>query len=120
MASYLDQQRESRSGTTERAARLLGARLEELRRQVVAAESAVANYRAQHQLFAASDTSSITQQQLSVHDTHLAEARAQQAEAPARTPPARRRRSAPCSAALRSRVVRVQSGREVDRERQCQ
>src|SRR3546814_15802105 len=80
MASYLDQQRESRSGTTERAARLLGARLEELRRQVVAAESAVANYRAQHQLFAASDTSSITQQQLSVLDTQLAEARAQQAE----------------------------------------
>src|SRR3546814_3212782 len=75
MASYLDQQRESRSGTTERAARLLGARLEELRRQVVAAESAVANYRAQHQLFAASDTSSITQQQLSVLDTQLAEAR---------------------------------------------
>src|SRR3546814_17370097 len=95
MASYLDQQRESRSGTTERAARLLGARLEELRRQVVAAESAVANYRAQHQLFAASDTSSITQHQLSVLDTQLTEAPATQAEAHQRLAPARRRPSHP-------------------------
>lgn len=84
MAAYLDQQREARAGTTERAARLLGARLQELRGDLLSAESAVANYRAQHRLFAASDASTITQQQLSVLDTQLAEARAKQAEADAR------------------------------------
>lgn len=105
MAAYIDQQREGRAGTTERAAQLLGTRLEELRRDVLAAESAVARYRAQHQLFAASDTSSITQQQLSTLDTQLAEARAKQAEADARISAARRRPSETFDAALNSTVV---------------
>jgi uncharacterized protein involved in exopolysaccharide biosynthesis len=105
MASYIDQQREGRAGTTERAARLLGTRLEELRGEVLAAESAVANYRAQHQLFAASDTSSITQQQLSTLDTELAEARAKQAEADARISAARRSPSESFTASLESSVV---------------
>lgn len=105
MASYIDGQREGRTGTTERAARLLRTRLDELRGQVVAAESAVANYRAQHRLFAASDTSSITQQQLSTLDTQLAEARAKQAEADARISAARRSASETFSASLESSVV---------------
>jgi len=89
MADYLGQEREIRTGTTERMARLLGGRLEELRGQVIAAESAIATYRAQHQLFAASEDSSITQQQLSVLDTQLAESRAAQAAADARASAAR-------------------------------
>lgn len=105
MNAYLDQQRETRTGTTERAARLLGGRLEELRGQVVAAESAVADYRARNQLFAASDTSSITQQQLSLLDTELAEARARQAEADARVSAAGRRRPDTFDAAINSTVV---------------
>lgn len=105
MASYIDRQREGHSDTTERATRLLADRLEELRGQVLTAESAVADYRARHQLFAASDTSSITQQQLSVLDTQLAEARAKQAEADARMSAARRRPSETFSAALESGVV---------------
>lgn len=105
MAAYLDQQRETRTGTTERAAQLLGARLEELRGQVVAAEGAVADYRARNRLFAASDTSSITQQQLSMLDTELAEARAKQAEADARVSATRRRPSDTFDAAINSTVV---------------
>ncbi|WP_243450978.1 GumC family protein [Sphingosinicella sp. CPCC 101087] len=84
MAAYLDRQRENRSAHTERAARLLGGRLEDLRQEVLAAESAVADYRARHQLFAASQDSSITQQQLSVLDAELASSRAAQAMADAR------------------------------------
>ena len=84
MDTYLDQQRQVKTGDTERTAELLEERLGELRGQVLAAERAVANYRAQHGLFAASSESSVTQQQLSVLDTQLAEARAAEAAAEAR------------------------------------
>jgi len=105
LAAYLDQQRQAKTDVTERAARLLGARLQELRGQVVAAETAVADYRAQHHLFAASDVSSITQQQLSVLDTQLAEARAGQAAADARLGAARGHSSDSLSEALSSGVI---------------
>lgn len=105
LAAYLDQQREARTGTTERAARLLGARLQELRGQVLAAETAVANYRSEHRLFAASDVSSITQQQLSVLDTQLAEARAGQAAADARVAAARGNSSESLTESLNSGVI---------------
>jgi uncharacterized protein involved in exopolysaccharide biosynthesis len=72
---------------------------------VVAAETAVADYRAQHQLFAASDVSSITQQQLSVLDTQLAEARAGQAAADARLGAARGNAPDSLSEALNSGVI---------------
>jgi len=105
MDSYLDRQREARTATTERAARLLGERLQELRGQVVAAESAVADYRARHQLFAASADSSITQQQLSVLDAELASARAVQAAADARRSAVSRRSADTVQEALSSSVI---------------
>lgn len=105
MDAYLNGQREARTATTERAAELLGERLQELRGQVVAAESAVADYRARHQLFAASSDSSITQQQLSVLDAELASARAAQAAADARRFAIGRQSAAGIQEALNSPVV---------------
>lgn len=84
MAAYLYQQRETRTQESEQVARRLAGRLDELRREVLDAESAVADYRARHELFAASEASSITQQQLSVLDSELAASRASQAAAEAR------------------------------------
>ena len=105
MDAYLNGQREARTATTERAAELLGERLQELRGQVVAAESAVADYRARHRLFAASSDSSITQQQLSVLDAELASARAAQAAADARRFAIRRQSADGIQEALNSPVV---------------
>lgn len=84
MMQYLQGQRFSQAAQTRRTAQLLGARMAKLRDQVLSAERAVAQYRQQHRLFAASDVSSITQQELSVLDTQLAEARSAQAAANAR------------------------------------
>lgn len=84
MAQYLHGKLAGQVAETQRTANLLGARMAKLRDQVLSAESAVAQYRAQHGLFAASDVSSITQQELSVLDTQLAEAKSAQAAANAR------------------------------------
>ena len=84
MREYLEGQRSAQEADTQRTAQLLGNRMAQLRDQVLTAEGAVARYRAQHGLFAASDVSSITQQELSVLDTQLAEAKSAQAAANAR------------------------------------
>ncbi|RJF85768.1 GumC family protein [Sphingomonas cavernae] len=81
---YIQANLDAESGASKRAAALLGTRLDQLRGQVLTAEAAVAQYRASHGLFAASDVSSVTQQELSTLNTQLAEARAQQAAAQAR------------------------------------
>lgn len=86
---YIQSNIDNQSGASKRAAALLGTRLEQLRSQVLSAEAAVAQYRASHGLFAASDVSSVTQQELSTLNTQLAEARAQQAAAQARLNTAR-------------------------------
>lgn len=81
---YIRANLDAESGASKRAAELLGTRLDQLRGQVLSAEAAVAQYRASNGLFAASDVSSVTQQELSTLNTQLAEARAQQAAAQAR------------------------------------
>lgn len=90
---YLASNIESEARTTRRSAQLLEARLEELRAEVLSAEAAVAQYRAARGLFAVSDVSSITQQELSGLNTELAEAKALEAAANARLATARSQRS---------------------------
>lgn len=82
--SYVEGQVRSKTDANKRASSFLESQLDKLRGQVLSAEAAVANYRAHNQLFAASEDSSVTQQELSGLSTQLAEARAQQAEAEAR------------------------------------
>jgi polysaccharide biosynthesis transport protein len=86
---YLANNIESEARTTRRSVALLEARLEELRGEVLTAEAEVARYRASEGLFAASNASSITQQELSVLNTQLAEAKALEAAANARLSTAR-------------------------------
>lgn len=107
---YLLTRVEGEQGSTQRSADLLETRLEELRGEVLAAEGQVAQYRSQEGLFAATDVSSITQQELSVLNTQLAEARAAEAAANARLSTARSQMSQGFSgeslgAALESEVV---------------
>lgn len=107
---YLLTRVEGEEGSTQRNTDLLESRLEELRGEVLAAESQVAQYRSQEGLFAATDVSSITQQELSVLNTQLAEARAAEAAANARLSTARSQMAQGFSgeslgAALESEVV---------------
>lgn len=107
---YLLTRVEGEEGSTQRSTDLLESRLEELRGEVLAAEVDVAQYRSQEGLFAATDVSSITQQELSVLNTQLAEARAAEAAANARLSTARSQMSQGFSgeslgAALESEVV---------------
>ncbi len=107
---YLLTQVEGEQGSTQRSADLLETRLEELRGEVLAAEAQVARYRSDEGLFAATDVSSITQQELSVLNTQLAEARAAEAAANARLSTARAQMSQGLSGeslgvALESEVV---------------
>ena len=69
--NYVAAQVENKSGATDRANTFLEAQLEQLRTQVQTAEAAVAQYRAAHGLFAASASSSITQEELSSLTTNL-------------------------------------------------
>ncbi|GAA0474390.1 polysaccharide biosynthesis tyrosine autokinase [Parasphingorhabdus litoris] len=86
---YLLTRLEGEAGSTQRSADLLETRLEELRGEVLAAEAQVAQYRSEEGLFAATDVSSITQQELSVLNNQLAEARAAEAVANSRLATAR-------------------------------
>lgn len=86
---YVGRQVRSKSDANRRASTFLESQLDKLRGQVLSAEAAIASYRAQNQLFAASSDSSVTQQEMSGLSTQLAEARAQQAEAEARLATAR-------------------------------
>lgn len=108
--AYLDSSVASESDSTKRATELLRTRLEELRGEVLTAEDAVARYRAQHQLYAISDVSSVTQQELSILNNQLAEAKAAEAAATARLATARAQLAAGRSGdtmgeALNSQVV---------------
>ncbi len=107
---YLLTEVEGEEGSTQRSADLLATRLEELRGEVLAAEAQVARYRSDEGLFAATDASSITQQELSVLNTQLAEARAAEAAAQSRLATAQSQMSQGFSgealgAALESEVV---------------
>ncbi|MEM6833000.1 MAG: polysaccharide biosynthesis tyrosine autokinase [Pseudomonadota bacterium] len=84
IAQYANTQLARRSGDTGRNAELLAARLEQLRQQVLKAESAVATYRSEENLFDADSTSSVTQQELSVLNSQLADAKAYEAATSAR------------------------------------
>ncbi|WP_089213980.1 GumC family protein [Sphingopyxis indica] len=86
---YVAGQAGSKAQATGRARDFLEKRLTQLRAQVLSAEREVADYRAAHNLFAVSDASTATQQELSGLSTQLAEARAENAAAQARLSAAR-------------------------------
>lgn len=86
---YVSGQVGSKSEATTRARQFLEQRLQELRAQVLGAEREVADYRAAHNLFAVSEASTVTQQELSGLSTQLAQARAENAAAQARLSAAR-------------------------------
>ena len=86
---YVSGQAGSKAEATQRARGFLEQRLQELRAQVLGAEREVADYRAAHNLFAVSDASTVTQQELSGLSTQLAQARAENAAAQARLSAAR-------------------------------
>ncbi|MEJ2457425.1 MAG: exopolysaccharide transport family protein, partial [Novosphingobium sp.] len=81
---YIKDQIADKAGTTTRASIFLEGQLENLRQQVETAEAAVAQYRADHDLFDLGANSSVTQEELTSLNQQLAQARAQQAEAQAR------------------------------------
>jgi capsular exopolysaccharide synthesis family protein len=86
---YVSGQAGSKAEATQRAQGFLEKRLEDLRTQVLGAERAVADYRAAHNLFAVSEASTVTQQELSGLSTQLAQAKAENAAAQARLSAAR-------------------------------
>lgn len=86
---YVAGQADAKSGATRRASRFLEARLQRMRGQVQAAEKAVADFRDAHDLFAASNLSTVGQDQLSNLSTQAAQAQAENAAAQARLSAAR-------------------------------
>src|SRR3546814_8862914 len=86
---YVSGQAGSKAEATQRAQVFLEKRLQDLRAQVLGAERAVADYRAAHNLFAVSEASTVTQQELSGLSTQLAQAKAENAAAQARLSAAR-------------------------------
>ena len=86
---YVAGQAGSKAEATRRAQGFLEERLQDLRTQVLGAERAVADYRAAHNLFAVSEASTVTQQELSGLSTQLAQAKAENAAAQARLSAAR-------------------------------
>lgn len=86
---YVAGQVDAKSGATDRATQFLESRMDQLRSQVLAAEQAVADYRASANLFAISDVSTVSQEELSNLSTQLAQARAENAAAQARLSTAR-------------------------------
>jgi len=86
---YVSGQAGSKADATMRARKFLEQRLQQLRTQVLDAERAVADYRSAHNLFAVSNASTVTQQELSGLSTQLAQAKAENAAAQARLSAAR-------------------------------
>lgn len=86
---YVAGQTGAKTEATHRARGFLEQRLQDLRAQVVGAEREVADYRAAHNLFAVSEASTVTQQELSGLSTQLAQAKAENAAAQARLSAAR-------------------------------
>jgi len=87
--TYIAGQVGTKSGATKRASRFLEGRLQEMRGQVLTAEKAVADFRAANSLFAVSNVSSTSQEELSNLSTQLAQAQAENAAAQARLSTAR-------------------------------
>ena len=86
--SYLRAQRTAKFDANSQANAFLGDRLEDLRRQVEAADAAVSRYRIDNGLLSAQGAT-LTEQEISVYNQQLAGARAQQAEQDARLRTAR-------------------------------
>lgn len=86
---YVSGQAGAKADATQRARKFLDQRLQQLRSQVLNAERAVADYRSANNLFAVSNASTITQQELSGLSTQLAQAKAENAAAQARFAAAR-------------------------------
>ncbi|WP_151954097.1 GumC family protein [Sphingomonas sp. EC-HK361] len=87
--TYVAGQVGTKSGATKRASRFLEGRLQQMRGQVLAAEKAVADFRAANSLFAVSNLSTVSQDELSNLSTQLAQAKAENAAAQARLSTAR-------------------------------
>jgi polysaccharide biosynthesis transport protein len=87
--TYVAGQVGTKSGATKRASRFLEGRLQQMRGQVLAAEKAVADFREAHSLFAVSNLSTVSQDELSNLSTQLAQAKAENAAAQARLSTAR-------------------------------
>ena len=85
---YLRAQLTAKFDANAQANAFLGDRLEDLRRQVEAADAAVSAYRIDHGLLSAQGAT-LTEQEISVYNQQLAAARAQQAEQDARLRTAR-------------------------------
>lgn len=85
---YLVQQREAKAKATDEASRWLSGRLEQLRAQVIADEAAVQRFRIANNLMSASGAT-FAEQEISVYNQRLSEARAQLAEDEARLRTAR-------------------------------
>lgn len=98
---YVSGQVGSKTDATQRASKFLEERLQDLRAQVLGAEREVAEYRSAHSLFAVSEASTVTQQELSGLSTQLAQAKAENAAAQARL------------SAARSQLSRGRSGEEL-------
>ncbi|WP_423603301.1 GumC family protein [Sphingomonas sp. MS122] len=86
---YVSGQAGAKAEATQRARKFLDQRLQQLRAQVLNAERAVADYRSANNLFAVSNASTVTQQELSGLSTQLAQAKAENAAAQARLSAAR-------------------------------
>jgi capsular exopolysaccharide synthesis family protein len=86
---YVSGQTGTKSDATQRARVFLDQRLQQLRGQVLDAEKATADYRAQHGLFAVSNSSTVSQEELSNLSTQFAQAQAESAAAQARLTTAR-------------------------------
>ncbi|WP_426024083.1 GumC family protein [Brevundimonas sp. PWP3-1b1] len=85
---YLQSQLTAKFDANSQANAFLGARLEDLRRQVETADAAVSLYRIENGLLSAQGAT-LTEQEISVYNQQLASARAQQAEQDARLRTAR-------------------------------
>jgi len=85
---YLQSQLTAKFDANSQANAFLGARLEDLRRQVEAADAAVSTYRIDNGLLSAQGAT-LTEQEISAYNQQLASARAQQAEQDARLRTAR-------------------------------
>lgn len=81
---YVDDQRTGRAGARDRNTQLLRQRIAQLRGEVLAAEQAVAAYRARTNLIDVQNDSTAVQQEISVLNTQLATAQAEEAAARAR------------------------------------
>lgn len=104
---YVEDQRTGRAGDRGRETVLLRERLRTLRGDVIAAEAAVARYRADQNLISVENNSTATQQEMSVLSTQLATAEADRAAARARLAAGAGADASPVIGALRSQQAQL-------------